>query len=183
MFERFTTDARTVVAEAHVIARQTGSAMIDTRHVLIALAETDNTARTVLGEAGVDTATLGARLRHEVASGDLDADALASLGIDLNAVRRRADTVFGVGALDRAGHRSPSGHLPFAAEAKKSLELALREAVRLHSNSITANHLLLGLLRNTGCTAEESLRRSLVDTGLDVATLRSLIEQAEAQAS
>ena len=77
---------------------------------------------------------------------------------------------------------SGSGHWT-AAEAKKSLELALREAVRLHSNSITANHLLLGLLRNTGCTAEETLRRSLVDTGLDVATLRSLIEQAEAQAS
>jgi ATP-dependent Clp protease ATP-binding subunit ClpA len=118
-----------------------------------------------------------------VAAGDLDSDALASLGIDLDAVRARADTVFGVGALDRAGHRSPGGHLPFAAEAKKTLELALREAVRLHSNSITANHLLLGLIRNTGCTADETLRRSLVDVGLEVAGLRSVIERAEAQAS
>ena len=183
MFERFTTDARTVVADAYVVARQSGSSTIDTRHVLIALAETDNSARAVLGDAGVDTATLGARLRRAVAAGDLDAEALASLGIDLDAVRQRADTVFGAGSLDRAGRRSAAGHLPFAAEAKKTLELALREAVRLHSNSITANHLLLGLLRNTGCTAEETLSRSLVDAELEVAALRNAIERAEAQAS
>ena len=41
---------------------------------------------------------------------------------------------------------APRGHLPFTPRAKKTLELALREAKSLHDNYIGAQHLTLALL-------------------------------------
>lgn len=41
-------------------------------------------------------------------------------------------------------------HLPFADDCKKTLELALREAIRAQSRSIGSEHVLLGLLRDEG---------------------------------
>ncbi len=42
------------------------------------------------------------------------------------------------------------GHVPFAKDAKKALELALREAVALRHDYIGTEHVLLGLLRGDG---------------------------------
>jgi hypothetical protein len=74
-------------------------------------------------------------------------------------------------------------HIPFAADAKKTLELALREAVRLRTNRIDSAMLLLGTLRGTGSPAELILRRSLTDAGSSPAALRLAVERAAAQAS
>src|SRR5690606_34310293 len=41
----------------------------------------------------------------------------------------------------------PTGHIPFTPRAKKVLELALREALRLKVNYIGTEHILLGLVR------------------------------------
>lgn len=41
-------------------------------------------------------------------------------------------------------------HLPFTDDCKKTLELALREAIRGESRSIGSEHVLLGLLRDEG---------------------------------
>jgi hypothetical protein len=41
---------------------------------------------------------------------------------------------------------APRGHIPFTPRAKKSLELSLREAKRLHDNYIGAEHVTLALL-------------------------------------
>jgi ATP-dependent Clp protease ATP-binding subunit ClpA len=41
---------------------------------------------------------------------------------------------------------APRGHLPFAPRAKKTLQLALREAQALHDNNIGVQHLTLALL-------------------------------------
>jgi ATP-dependent Clp protease ATP-binding subunit ClpA len=54
----------------------------------------------------------------------------------------------------------------------KSLELALREAVRLHSRDIDETHLLLGVLRD-GRTPGA---RALSDAGADVPALRTALE-------
>ncbi|WOQ15810.1 Clp protease N-terminal domain-containing protein [Raineyella sp. W15-4] len=99
-------------------------------------------------------------------SGGLDADALASLGVDLEQVRWQADAVFGPGALDRAG-RTRAGQPRFDRRAKKALELALREAFRLKDRSIESRHLCLGLLR-----ADGSGQALLEKSGVDPATLR-----------
>lgn len=65
---------------------------------------------------------------------DDDADALRSVGIDLDEVRRNVEDAFGPGALDRGvpdAHRSGTRHIPFTRDAKRALELSLREAIHL----------------------------------------------------
>ena len=121
-------------------------------------------AARVLRDLGLpDRATLGA----EPALGPADRDALLSIGIDLDAVRRQAELTFGPGALDRPrrqrpglfGRRSAGGHIPFSSEAKRSLELGLRAALAEGHKYIGTEHLFLGLLATEEETALKVLRR------------------------
>jgi len=162
------------------VARATGSRSINSRHVLVALAAGGGPAVRALRDVGVDPQGFAARVADEVAAGGLDAAALASVGIDLDAVRDRADAVFGEGALDRATGKAPKGHIPFTPDAKKALELALREAIRLGAGTIDGGHLLLGILRGTGSPAERALRRELAAAGTDAAALRAAVELPKA---
>ncbi|KPI20251.1 Clp domain protein [Actinobacteria bacterium OK074] len=52
-----------------------------------------------------------------------------------------------IAALVEPGTRELSGHIPFATSAKKTLELALREAQQLHHSRIGTEHVLLALVR------------------------------------
>jgi ATP-dependent Clp protease ATP-binding subunit ClpA len=52
-----------------------------------------------------------------------------------------------VKAMVGMGAKSPKGHIPFTPRAKKTLELALREALELHHNYIGTEHILLGVIR------------------------------------
>ncbi len=183
MFERFTTEARDVVVGAQAVARESGTRAIDTRHVLLGLVETVGPAADALTSVGVDRASLARELRAQLRSGGLDAEALASVGIDLAAVRASADAVFGQDALDRAGRSPVRGHIPFTPDAKKALELALREAIRLRTNRIDGAMLLLGTVRGTGSPAELTLRRALEKAGSSPSALRLVVERAAAQAS
>lgn len=152
MFERFTADAREVVVRAQEEARQLRDEHIGTEHVLIAmLAVGRGPAAQALTASGVDADDLRRRLLGRVRDDDpLDPDALASLGIDLDEVRRTTEATFGPGALERAGASRRGrrmGHIPFTRSAKKSLELALRESIQLKHNEIRDGHLLLGIIR------------------------------------
>jgi ATP-dependent Clp protease ATP-binding subunit ClpC len=93
----------------------------------------------------------------------LGARALAAHGVMLDAARRHVDDLIGPSGA-RGG-----GTLPFTPRAKKVLELALREALKLGHNYIAADHLLLGLLRE----GEGSGARVLVMLGVDLARLRA----------
>jgi hypothetical protein len=154
VFERFTDKARQVVVLAQQQARERGDDRIDTRHLLLALFRVpDNLAVMVMEAFSVQSADVEADLAGRATSTarDVDADALAALGIDLDEVRRRVEEAFGPGALDRARGARRSwlgGHIPFAKEAKKALELALREALALKHNYIGTEHILLGLLHD-----------------------------------
>lgn len=173
MFERFTRQARAAVTDAQIVARGLHSPAIDSRHVVIALAEADGSAARALRSSGLAPGAIASTVRRQITADGLDAEALASLGIDLDTVRANADATFGDGALDRATRqRGPRAHIPFSRDAKKSLELALREAVRLHSKDIDENHLLLGILRD-GRTPGA---RALSDAGADTPTLRTALE-------
>ena len=176
MFERFSREAREAVVAAQEVARTAGSRAIHTRHVLVPLAESKGPAARGLDAAGVDPVALAAGLRDEVRSAGLDPDALASLGIDLDAVGQRTDAVFGAGALDGAGRASR--HVPFAPDAKKALQLSLRETIRLGRRSIDGGGLLLGILR-ADCPARASLTRA----GVDLEVLRRSLEEPEAPGS
>jgi ATP-dependent Clp protease ATP-binding subunit ClpA len=172
MFERFTTQAREAVVQAREQAHLLGHGYVGCEHLLLALSGGHGTAAAdALAAFGIDTATLRARVIEVADPGDtgLDADALASLGIDLDAVRRITEASFGRGALDRSTHqrgRTPcGGRLPFTREAKKSLELALRAAVRSGDREISAGHLLLGVIDQRDNGALRALKAAGVPAG------------------
>jgi ATP-dependent Clp protease ATP-binding subunit ClpA len=146
MFERFTTKARDAVIGAQEVARRFDAEAIGSEHLLAALYEQrGNLALTVLEALSVPRADVEAELERIRTGGvatPSDAEALATLGIDLDEVRRQVEEAFGPGALDR----TRSGHLPFGKDAKKVLALALREALLLKHNYIGCEHILLGML-------------------------------------
>jgi hypothetical protein len=90
------------------------------------------------------------------------ARALESLGITHEAVREQVDAIIG------RGQQPPQGHLPFTPQAKKAVELSLREALQLGRNSIDTEHILLGLIR----AGEGPAVQALAALGADVAGIR-----------
>src|ERR1017187_836377 len=52
-----------------------------------------------------------------------------------------------IAAVVKPGTQELSGHIPFAPRAKKTLDLALREALQLHHTYIGTEHILLALVR------------------------------------
>ncbi|HEY1650477.1 MAG TPA: Clp protease N-terminal domain-containing protein [Acidimicrobiales bacterium] len=91
------------------------------------------------------------------------ARALADLGVTYAATRDRVLAAFPAGAA-LAGER-----LPFTPEAKKVLELSLREALQLGHNYIGTEHLLLGLLRK-----DESLAPTLFQADPELLRARAV---------
>jgi ATP-dependent Clp protease ATP-binding subunit ClpA len=179
VFERFTTPARSVVTLAQQEARELGRANVATQHVLLGILGTPDTA----GARALDALGIRERdVREDVrrldrdrsAFSDRDADALRGVGIDLDKVRRTVEQTFGSGALERgatAGARSWAGHVPFTRGSKKALELALREATHLGHRAIGTEHLLLGLVRDDGCSAA----RILAARGADRERVRAAV--------
>ncbi len=160
MFERFTAKARDVVvrAQAEDVAR--GADTIRSEHLLAALVQVPDTlALMVLTGFSVTPADVLADL-DALGATPSDSEALASIGIDLDEVRRQVEEAFGPGALDRTmaarGGRK-RGHVPFDRSAKKVLELALREAIALHHNYIGTEHILLGMLHSETGAAQRIL--------------------------
>jgi ATP-dependent Clp protease ATP-binding subunit ClpA len=151
MFNRFTRAAREVVEQAQVEAAALGHDRIGTEHLLLAVAARGELPPTL----GLEHAALQAAARDGFER--LDASALASIGIDLDAVRRSVEESFGPGAL--GGRRSRRGHAPFCPQAKKALELALREALALDDRHIWPEHILLGLTRDADTGAARALER------------------------
>ena len=143
MFERFTKEARAVVLLAQDEAAALEADRIGAENLLLGLAGEQGAAARVLDPLGLSHAALRAELER---TGGLDADALASIGIDLDEVRRRVEESFGPGAL--GGRRK--GRRPFSPGANKALELALREAIALGDRHIGSEHLLLGVMRDPG---------------------------------
>lgn len=170
MLERFTSSARQAVADARYEAGRAGQDRVHSEHLLLAVLSQPGEAADALAESGLTVEKLRACVptgTHPGPAG-LDAGALASLGIDLDAVRRATDATFGPGALDRVmlpGRK----RLQFADDAKHALAGAARQAVRLGHRSITTGHLLLGIIDQPANGA----LAALVDAGANVAALRA----------
>lgn len=180
MFERFSRHARVAVVLAQEEARELECDEIRPEHLLIG----------VLQSAGRDLGALLARhgltaeaVRGRIASADnpddetfeRDAEALRAIGIDLHAVRDSVARSFGPdawdGALRRSGRRRRRRHLPFTKPAKKTLELALREAIAHKDSVIDSEHVLLGILRGGDDHTLE-----LITEHVDVRRLRADID-------
>ena len=91
------------------------------------------------------------------------ARALKSADITLDAVRDQIEALVG------RGQRPPSGHIPFTPRAKKTLELSLREALKLDDDCIGPGHLLLALISQDDGVAV----RVLHELGADLEQLRA----------
>jgi hypothetical protein len=109
MFERFTDTARHVVVQAQDEARRLGHGYIGCEHLLLAAAATGEPAGAVLRDHAVTPERVEAEVLRIIGRGasadplaGLDREALASIGIDLDAVRARIEARFGPDALARA---------------------------------------------------------------------------------
>jgi ATP-dependent Clp protease ATP-binding subunit ClpA len=175
MFERFHADARQAVVVARREAALLGQRDIGCSHLLLGImSEPDGPGALALSAAGLDLADVRARITAATRppAEPLDADALASLGIDLDEVRRATEASFGHGALDRAAHPAPEsswGAMRLTRPAKKSLEFALKAAVKLHSGHISSAHMVLGLIDQ----GNNGALMALTAVGADVPALRA----------
>ncbi len=146
-FQRFTQDARAIVAAAREEAQSAEQGLIEAEHLLLALASHPH-----LRALGLDRDELADALARE------EEHSLAAVGI--------AAVDYGAPATRRR-FRDPR----MARSAKVALERALAAAVERHDRRITARHLLLGVL-----AAEHGrVPRTLALADIDVAELRGRI--------
>jgi ATP-dependent Clp protease ATP-binding subunit ClpA len=122
MFERFTDEARALVALAVEHAIRLGHRYVGGEHILLAAVTVGQPASAVLRAHGVTPELVEEEIVRRVGLGagaglfgGLDKDALATIGIDLDAVRARIEASFGPQALARAAqaaHRDPRRRRP-----------------------------------------------------------------------
>ena len=138
MFERFTDQARRVLALAQEEARMRNCSRVGTEHLLLGLIhERDGVA----------------------------AQALESLGIGAEAVRRQIEEIIGQ-------YPEPSaGYAEYTLRAKKALDLSRREALQLGHNHIGTEHILLSLIRE----GEGPAAQVLLELGADLSLVRQQV--------
>jgi ATP-dependent Clp protease ATP-binding subunit ClpA len=164
---RYMDGAVPYLGAAASVSRQFHHMYIGTEHVLLALAEDSGGAPArVLEQRGLSAAGIRAELVSMVGvgqrpAGDLDGDALATLGIDLDEIRRKVEQEFGPGALERAamsaGDESTIGN-PYrciAPRLKRAFEIAAREA---RGCPMSPSEVLIGLASVEDCLAARILR-------------------------
>ncbi len=170
--QRLTPGARAIPMGAFEHAVRLGHPYVGCEHFLLALAGADHPAAAVLREHGVTPERVEeqvTRLAGGGLFGDLDRNALAAVGIDVDAVRDRMAESFGQQALSRASHaahrkaavsrwdprrRGPGVHrdgifLPHGTGVGQCLHQAHLEELARHDTQIGVEHLALGLLSVT----------------------------------
>ena len=136
---------RQVLELASHSATERGDVVVDTRHALYGMvAEGGGVAAVALRDFDLDAASLGDWIPTAAPDADLsrlpvidDDAALATIGVDMAEVRRRADEAFGRGALGEAP-RPPLGD-----DAIAWLKAAHEAAASLGNNYVGTEHLLL----------------------------------------
>jgi ATP-dependent Clp protease ATP-binding subunit ClpA len=190
MFERFTRHARVAVVLAQEEARELRTREVAPQHLLLGILQAaGNDLSAALSGYGLTADVVRARLIEAAPktdeSFDVDAEALRAIGIDLEAVRASVARTFGPDAFDNAlsrsgrrrGRQRRSSRIPFNRAAKKSLELALREALARKDNEIGCEHLLLGIL-GSGDKAAVGLITEHVYTAQLRSSILALLDRA-----
>jgi hypothetical protein len=166
MTRNFTEDANAVVVRAYEHATRLGHPYLGGEHLLLALAASQP-AGAILREHGVTPGRVEAEIVRQSGCGlfgDLDGDALATVGVDIDAVRATTEASFGTEALTRAAravYRKPrwfdprraafvgrdGAFLPLGPGAGQALQRARREArARDAAQPSDAGDLALGIL-------------------------------------
>jgi ClpA/ClpB-like protein len=146
MFERFTPEARAAVVQAQQHARRLGHNFIGGEHLLLAVVSAGQPASAILGAHGITEEYVETEIVRRIGlgrgagSGDvpfggLDRDALASIGIDLDAVQARIEATFGPNAMAEAdlvvqrrltGRRGSPGARRFRLDPRRALPPGLK---------------------------------------------------------
>lgn len=173
MYDAMSDDARHVLDAAEAEATALGSRSIAPDHILIALLEESGATGELLAANGVtrDVVVAGS---SQNGNGEtrFDPAALATLGIDLEAVRERVEEVFGPGALERTrAGRQLCRERVFTAAAKKALQESVNAA---RCEPAEPAHLLLGLIVERKSWAASVLR----DRGVSEDVVRAAIDEA-----
>lgn len=158
MFERFTRDARQVVIEAQRDAAEVGAPEVTPLHLLVAMLRArEGTAAQLLTRLGVsidDVAAEAGRVRRRGGISEADAEALGEFGIDVEQIIDRIEEVHGPAALAGTGRSAKGKHIRFADDSKKTLELTLKEVVRMGGRELGSEHILLALTVLRGPAAD-----------------------------
>ncbi|HML32156.1 MULTISPECIES: ATP-dependent Clp protease ATP-binding subunit [Sporomusa] len=92
------------------------------------------------------------------------AKALASLGLEVDSVREQVETILGTG-------QEQANDIGYTPRAKKVIELAMEEALRLGHNYVGTEHILLGLIRE----GEGIAAQVLTGMGVDINLMRQRV--------
>lgn len=174
VYERFTELAKRALVASRDAADSLGHGHVGTEHLLLGLAQTAGVASEELRGLDLELGRLRAEVvrvyeayvrEHGSPAGRTQSahEALASIGVDVSEIRRRADETFGAGAF-----KYPRA--AFSMRLKKSMQSALRQARAQGRETIDTEHLLLGML-DAGGTGT----RVLTGLGVDPASLRQSI--------
>ena len=148
-------------------ARRLGSSFIGTEHVLLALLHSPKGLNLPLfARLGVDSADVASALACWLPApgrSKIDADALAALGIDFDAVRAHLEQTFGPGALER----SQASCLGIAPRLKLALAYALDYAA---DRPLRDQDVLAGLV----AVRESAAARALATVGVSLESVRAL---------
>lgn len=171
VYDRFTALAKRAIVAARDAAASLGHDFIGTEHLLIGLAQTSGAAGEVLRARGVELDRLRAEVERQMAArgvaatrGTAATDALATLGIDVVEIRRRADASFGAGSFQ---FPRPA----FRLSAKRAIKASLEQAREVGQERIDTEHLLLGVLAD----GSDATLEVLASLGIDVAGLRRTV--------
>jgi ATP-dependent Clp protease ATP-binding subunit ClpA len=180
MFERFEADARAAVTGARDASVRRGHAAVGSEDLLRELLAVPGVAREALTAAGVS----GDRLPRGGVQPDagLDGEALASIGIDLDAVRRATDAAFGPGALERAGEPGRERRVwgrGMTADARRVIGRTAHVAALRGDKQVSGGHMLLALIEEPDCPAAGAL----LAAGTDLRALRADVQRRLAPAA
>jgi ATP-dependent Clp protease ATP-binding subunit ClpA len=105
----------------------------------------------MLGHHHIGSEHLLLGLAHDESG--MTAHVLTAAGITLERVRVEVED------LASPGSKPPTGHIPFTRQAKRILELSLREALEQKKSYIGTEHILLGLIREPGGAGAQIIQR------------------------
>jgi hypothetical protein len=171
---RFAPPARRTVIRAGILARDYGRVRLSTEFFLLALAEDRPLCKPV--DLGITAAMISAEINHRTPAGQ-DRDLLATLGIDLDEVRRRACDATSTRLDDPSLwqlHRSrvrplrvtlsgPATEIVLDESGRKVIEVAQWASRRGCRTLIDREDLLWGLLADASSESARILRRRSVD--------------------
>jgi ATP-dependent Clp protease ATP-binding subunit ClpA len=151
------------------VAGRLGHSYVGTEHILLVLLhKPDGRATSVLEQLGVSAAEAEAAIRPCLVGGTpkIDPEALATIGIDFEAVRRRLEQTFGPGALER----SQASCLGVAPRAKLALAYSLDHAA---GKPLGDERILLGMLS----VFDSLAARALSELSVSLEAAKAVVER------